>query len=102
RGNPIGSQVSNGSLISDIGAMLVPNPVLWDSIVCFPTDVYGIMASCAGSDGISRGPLANTPSRYLGVGSQIPDRSCTGAGPGFFPAASSDSCFWFHPSRWTF
>ena len=63
RGNPIGSQVSNGSLISAIGAMLTPNPALWESIVCFPSGVYGIVASWALSEGMSLGPLANTPSR---------------------------------------
>ena len=44
RGNPIGSQLSNGSLISAIGAMLTPNPALWDAIASLPCCVYGIMA----------------------------------------------------------
>ena len=41
---------------------------------------------------MSFGPLAKTPSRYLGTGSQMPDKSWMGAGPGFLPAASRDVC----------
>src|SRR5262245_49885541 len=98
RGNPIGSQVLKGSLICEIGAMLTPNPALWESIISFPNTVYGIMASCAGSEGMSRGPFAKTPSLYPGTGSHIPERSRTGGGPGFLPEASKDVCGRFQPS----
>jgi hypothetical protein len=64
RGNPIGSQVLKGSLISEIGAMLTPNPALWESIISFPKTVFGIVASCAGSEGMSRGPSVLVDSRH--------------------------------------
>src|SRR5580704_13389732 len=51
RGNPIGSQISNGSLFSAMGTAVVPNPGLCSFHVFKPNGVKG--SSCSGlvSDG---------------------------------------------------
>src|ERR1700730_17238080 len=72
--------MSNGSLFFAMGTAVVPKPGLCDFHAFSPSGVNGNSCSGFPSDGYCFGPVANTPSRYPGVGSQIPLRSRTGAG----------------------
>src|SRR5690348_12735582 len=46
---------------------------------------------CFASDGLSLAPDAWVPARHPSAGSQIPDKSRTGAGPGFWFAGRSST-----------